>query len=213
MRDAGSWAVLSGNDASIIILVKKQIPVAGPAPGVFLSFSRRSRSSGGIDERVAHRYEDTEPTRQDHRQPRKNDHGALTAIEPGPAWAGRRVRSGVRGRVGACRRPGRPWRPTTSRAWAPASIPAAYAITGAKIVTAPGKTIDPGTIVVRRGMIEAVGLDQGRDGPLRRRDDRRQGPGRVPRLHRPVHDDRPAGGRRAVGDRQGPAGRPGRGPA
>jgi imidazolonepropionase-like amidohydrolase len=36
--------------------------------------------------------------------------------------------------------------------------PSAYAITGAKIVTAPGKSIDPGTIVVRRGLIEAVGL-------------------------------------------------------
>ncbi len=38
--------------------------------------------------------------------------------------------------------------------------PAAYAITGAKVVTAPGKTIDPGTVVVRRGMIEAVGPTQ-----------------------------------------------------
>ncbi len=36
--------------------------------------------------------------------------------------------------------------------------PAAYAITGAKIVAAPGKTYEPGTIVVRRGVIEAVGL-------------------------------------------------------
>ena len=35
--------------------------------------------------------------------------------------------------------------------------PVAYAITGAKIVTAPGKVIDPGTVVVRRGVIEAVG--------------------------------------------------------
>jgi imidazolonepropionase-like amidohydrolase len=35
--------------------------------------------------------------------------------------------------------------------------PAAYAITGAKIVTAPGKSIETGTIVVRRGLIEAVG--------------------------------------------------------
>ena len=35
--------------------------------------------------------------------------------------------------------------------------PSAYAITGAKIVTAPGKSIDTGTIVVRRGIIEAVG--------------------------------------------------------
>ena len=91
--------------------------------------------------------------------------------------------------------------------------PVAYAITGAKIVTAPGKSIDPGTIVVRRGIIEAVGPDQGRDGPLRRRDDRRQGPGGLPRLHRPVHDDRSASRRGAVGDRQGPAGRPGRGSA
>jgi imidazolonepropionase-like amidohydrolase len=36
--------------------------------------------------------------------------------------------------------------------------PVAYAITGAKIVTAGGKVIDAGTIVVRRGVIEAVGL-------------------------------------------------------
>ena len=35
--------------------------------------------------------------------------------------------------------------------------PSAYAITNAKIVTAPGKSIDTGTIVVRRGIIEAVG--------------------------------------------------------
>jgi imidazolonepropionase-like amidohydrolase len=36
--------------------------------------------------------------------------------------------------------------------------PFVYAITGAKVVTAPGKVLDPGTIVVRRGVIEAVGL-------------------------------------------------------
>jgi imidazolonepropionase-like amidohydrolase len=35
--------------------------------------------------------------------------------------------------------------------------PGAYAITGAKVIAAPGKTYDPGTIVVRRGIIEAVG--------------------------------------------------------
>ncbi len=35
--------------------------------------------------------------------------------------------------------------------------PVAYAIRGAKIVVAPGKTIDGGTIVVRKGVIEAVG--------------------------------------------------------
>ena len=35
--------------------------------------------------------------------------------------------------------------------------PTAYAIKDAKIVTAPGKVHDPGTIVVRRGLIEAVG--------------------------------------------------------
>ena len=40
----------------------------------------------------------------------------------------------------------------------PGAYPAAYAITGAKIVAGPGKTFDPGTIVVRRGVIEAVGL-------------------------------------------------------
>jgi imidazolonepropionase-like amidohydrolase len=38
--------------------------------------------------------------------------------------------------------------------------PAAHAITGARIVTAPGKTIDPGCIVIRRGIIEAVGATQ-----------------------------------------------------
>ena len=36
--------------------------------------------------------------------------------------------------------------------------PVAYAITGAKIVTSPGKVLDPATIVVRRGVIETVGL-------------------------------------------------------
>ena len=35
--------------------------------------------------------------------------------------------------------------------------PRIYAITGAKIVTAPGRTIDKGTIVLRDGLIEAVG--------------------------------------------------------
>src|SRR5262249_14199469 len=37
------------------------------------------------------------------------------------------------------------------------SYPAAYAIQGAKVIAAPGKVFDPGTIVVRRGVIEAVG--------------------------------------------------------
>ncbi len=36
--------------------------------------------------------------------------------------------------------------------------PVAYAITGAKVVAAPGKVFDPGTVVVRQGVIEAVGL-------------------------------------------------------
>jgi imidazolonepropionase-like amidohydrolase len=35
--------------------------------------------------------------------------------------------------------------------------PVAYAIKGAKVVVAPGRTIDVGTIVVRKGIIEAVG--------------------------------------------------------
>ena len=39
----------------------------------------------------------------------------------------------------------------------PEVYPAAYAITGAKVIAAPGKVFDPGTIVVRRGVIEAVG--------------------------------------------------------
>ena len=38
--------------------------------------------------------------------------------------------------------------------------PTAYAIRGAKVFAAPGKVFDPGTIVVRRGMIEAVGPDK-----------------------------------------------------
>jgi imidazolonepropionase-like amidohydrolase len=38
--------------------------------------------------------------------------------------------------------------------------PAAHAITGAKIIAAPGKVYDPGTIVVRRGIIESVGADK-----------------------------------------------------
>jgi imidazolonepropionase-like amidohydrolase len=54
-------------------------------------------------------------------------------------------------------------------AWSPAGAddqsslgagryPAAYALTGAKVVAAPGKTYEPGTIVIRRGIIESVGL-------------------------------------------------------
>ncbi|WP_250846710.1 amidohydrolase family protein [Aquisphaera insulae] len=39
-------------------------------------------------------------------------------------------------------------------------FPTAYAIRDAKIVAAPGKVLDPGTIVVRRGTIEAVGLSK-----------------------------------------------------
>ncbi len=38
--------------------------------------------------------------------------------------------------------------------------PVAYAITGAKVVTAPGKVLDPATVVVRRGVIETVGLSK-----------------------------------------------------
>src|SRR5579875_984361 len=40
------------------------------------------------------------------------------------------------------------------------TYPVAYAIRGAKVVAAPGKVFDPGTIVVRRGVIEAVGLEK-----------------------------------------------------
>jgi imidazolonepropionase-like amidohydrolase len=40
----------------------------------------------------------------------------------------------------------------------PGTYPTAYAISDAKVVAGPGKTYDPGTIVVRRGVIEAVGL-------------------------------------------------------
>ena len=39
-------------------------------------------------------------------------------------------------------------------------FPAAYAIKDARIVAAPGKTFDPGVIVVRRGVIEAVGVSK-----------------------------------------------------
>ena len=38
--------------------------------------------------------------------------------------------------------------------------PAAHAITGARIIAAPGKVYDPGTIVVRRGIIQSVGPDK-----------------------------------------------------
>jgi imidazolonepropionase-like amidohydrolase len=48
--------------------------------------------------------------------------------------------------------------PTTTLGAGP--YPAAYAIRGAKVVTAPGKVIEPGTIVLRRGVIEAVGPDK-----------------------------------------------------
>ena len=39
------------------------------------------------------------------------------------------------------------------------NTPAVYALTGLRIVTEPGKTIDKGTIVVRDGVIEAVGAE------------------------------------------------------
>ena len=52
-------------------------------------------------------------------------------------------------------------------------------------------------------MIESVGPADKVDGPVRRRDDRRQGAGRLPGLHRPVHDPRPAGRRDPVADRPG----------
>ncbi len=38
--------------------------------------------------------------------------------------------------------------------------PVAYAIKGAKVVAAPGKVFEPGTVVVRRGLIVAVGSDK-----------------------------------------------------
>ncbi len=40
------------------------------------------------------------------------------------------------------------------------TYPAAYAIRGARVIAAPGKVIEPGTVVVRRGAIEAVGPDK-----------------------------------------------------
>ncbi|MGP0066006.1 MAG: amidohydrolase family protein [Isosphaeraceae bacterium] len=38
--------------------------------------------------------------------------------------------------------------------------PAAYAIKGAKVIAAPGKVFEPGTVVVRRGVIVSVGADK-----------------------------------------------------
>ena len=43
------------------------------------------------------------------------------------------------------------------RQYAPGYKPAAYAIKGVKVVTRPGSTIDEGTVLVRDGVIEAVG--------------------------------------------------------
>jgi imidazolonepropionase-like amidohydrolase len=76
-------------------------------------------------------------------------------------WRGLAVGLGVLGLLG--------W--SLAAAWSPAAAddqsslgsrvyPAAYAIRGAKVVAAPGKVFDPGTIVVRRGVIEAVGPDK-----------------------------------------------------
>src|SRR4051812_21291384 len=39
-------------------------------------------------------------------------------------------------------------------------FPAAYAIKDARIVAAPGKVFDPGVVVVRRGVVEAVGASK-----------------------------------------------------
>ena len=39
------------------------------------------------------------------------------------------------------------------------NTPTAHAFTNAKIVVAPGKTIDKGTLVIRQGVIVAVGAD------------------------------------------------------
>ncbi|MEM8933078.1 MAG: amidohydrolase, partial [Acidobacteriota bacterium] len=46
-------------------------------------------------------------------------------------------------------------------ALAPVAIadPGVHALTGARIVTAPGQVIESGTLVVRDGIIEAVGAD------------------------------------------------------
>ncbi len=89
--------------------------------------------------------------------------------------------------------------------------PAAYAITGAKIVAAPGKTYEPGTIVVRRGVIEAVGLAKDVTVPYDAETIDGKGlvvyPGFID-LYSTVGQRR----RRAVGDRQGEARRLSRGP-
>lgn len=88
--------------------------------------------------------------------------------------------------------------------------PGAYAIAGAKIVTAPGKTLDPGTIVVRRGLIEAVGLTKDVTVPYDAETIDGKGlvvyPGFID-----MYTTIGQRGGRAVGDRQGPAGGPGRG--
>src|SRR5262245_19719120 len=44
-----------------------------------------------------------------------------------------------------------------SRAWS--DRPRVYVLTGARIITAPGQVISNGTLVVRDGLIEAVGSD------------------------------------------------------
>ena len=94
---------------------------------------------------------------------------------------------------------------TTGRVWARGLYPVAYAITGAKIVTAPGKVLDPGTIVVRRGVIEAVGLTKDVTVPYDAETIDGKGTGGLSGLHRPLFDGRPAGWSRSVGNRQGPA--------
>ena len=64
-----------------------------------------------------------------------------------------------------------------------------------------GQVIEPGTIVVRRGMIEAVG--PAKDVTVPYDAETIDGKGLVvyPGIHRPVHDGRPASRGRAVGDR------------
>src|SRR5262245_13826706 len=70
-------------------------------------------------------------------------------------WRGLAVALGVMVMVGLGLAADEPTTPLGS-----GTYPAAYAIRGAKVVAATGKVFDPGTIVVRRGVIEAVGPEK-----------------------------------------------------
>ena len=90
------------------------------------------------------------------------------------------------------------------------TYPAAYAIRGAKVVAAPGKVIEPGTVVVRRGVIEAVGTDKDVTVPYDAETIDGKGLVVYPGFIDLYTTRRPARRRRAVGDRSRTSGRPGR---